>query len=149
MKKRFYFETTETKITQTKGHMEVETDYVQIYKNFVKISGKINSVTTFKLLHWLLAERLTDDNGLHSGSMFADFNKYLQEDCGSESSMVSKATFYRSLQELVETGAINKIDQGHYFANANLFWADDTQKRYDHLQLNAKDDNPKLKLINP
>ena len=147
--KRFYYQKKETKITEIKGYFDVETDYIQLYKNFIEVSHKISSVTSFKLLHWLLAERLSDENGLLVGKMFKDFNEYLRTRCG-EDCIIVESTFYRAITELVNVGAINKLGKSHYHANAALFWTSDTQQRIEHLKLNeAHDVNllPEAKII--
>lgn len=148
MSKKVWFETEEKTIKTTKGYIDVETDYIQLYKNFVKVSSKISSVTTFKLLHWLLAERLDESNGVNSGRMYRDFNEYLEFQCGPDCK-ISEATFYRCLDELVIVGAIKKVEKGHYLANINLFWGSDTNKRIESLKEFAKDNNPNIKLLNP
>lgn len=148
MIKKVYFQTEETTIKRTQGYVEVETDYIQLYRNFVKVSSKISSVTTFKLLHWLLAERLDESNGVNSGKMFTDFNAYLNDGCG-EDCKISETTFYRCLEELVHVGAITKVEKARYLANINLFWGSSTEERTKSLKLFAKDDNPKIKMLNP
>lgn len=147
MTKRIYYEKEETHTSKIKGYIDVETDYIQLYKNFVKVSGKITSITTFKLLHWLLAERMSDNNGLQSGRLLEDFNQYLVESCG-EDCAVHKATFHRCLEELIKIGAVNKIGRAHYFANPNLFWSDDVQARLDHLKDHGNSDGT-IQLLNP
>lgn len=148
MTKKLFFETEETTIRKVKGFVEVETDYIQLYKNFVKISHKITSVTTFKLLHWILAERLLDNNGINSGQIFKEFNQYLSDNCGQECT-ISEATFYRVMDELITVGAINRVDKGHYFANMHMFWGEKVDLRDQALRLFEKDENPKLRMLNP
>lgn len=144
--KRIFYEKHETKTTTIKGYIDVETEYIQIYKNFAKIVHKINSPTSFKLLHWLLAERLMDDNGLNATKIFADFNEFITSNCG-ETCRINESTFYRSMGELIDAGAISKIAKGHYLANPNLFWNDTTEQRFEHLKLADKD--PNSYLLNP
>jgi hypothetical protein len=146
MKKRFFYEKTETRVTNVKGYVDIETDYVQIYKNFATVSAKINSVTAFKLLHWLLAERLDEANGLNANRLVDEFNTHMY-DMGGTESVVSRSTFHRALSELVQVGALTRLNKASYHANPNLFWCADTQARLNLLK--ANEDEGTLTLLNP
>src|SRR5690606_13670320 len=98
--------------------------------------------------HWLLAERIGEENGIRSERMFDDFNKFLETRCG-EDAKIEKSTFYRCISELAEHNAITKVNRGHYFANPDLFWGDDIEKRINHLKLANLDKKGGLLRITP
>lgn len=134
MEKRVFFEKREFKATQIKGYVDIETDYIQLYKNFAKACKRINSPMTFKLLHWLLANRMGSENGLQMQSLLDAFNNHLNEDGDGEDFSIVKSTLYRCLEELVTVGAITKVDRGHYYANPDMFWGEEISKRLEHIK---------------
>ncbi len=108
--------------------IEYDLDYTQIYGCFNNIAHKIKSVTSFKLLFWLLSNRTNKTNGIECGKRsFVDFNKFLGDNCTDCS--ISEQTYYNCLSELVETGIINKHSRNNYMANIFVIWKDNTPKR--------------------
>lgn len=145
--KRYYFETEETHTTKKKGWIEIDMDYTQVYHCFNKIAPKINSATTFKLLHWLLANKMNDSNGIDaSTTSFNQFNNYLTAECGANCAITYR-TFSRGITELKDAGALTKVGKGHYYANPNMFWTLGKEERVELLKLESKD--PNLESINP
>lgn len=145
-RKRIYFNTTETVTTTKKGWIEIELDFTQIYDTFTMMSKNITSATTFKLLFWLLANKMNDENGVVCDSIsFEEFNNYLKHDC--KDCGINYRTYLRSIKELSDVGALTKVQKGHYYANPHLFWAGDKDDRLKFLELEAKD--PDLQSLNP
>lgn len=145
--KRKYYEKETVKVTKEKGWVEIPVDFTQIYDCFNAISPNIKSATTFKLLFWLLANKMNDENGINcSINSFNDFNKYLTKKCGEECS-ITYVTYLRCIRELKDSGALTQVGKGHYYANPNMFWRDDKEKRETFLELEAKD--PDLQSLNP
>jgi hypothetical protein len=146
-RKRIFFNTEETVTTTKKGWAEVELDFTQIYDTFTEIAVDIKSATTFKLLFWLLANKMSDENGIVCDSVsFNEFNKYLGEKCKEDCS-INYRTYLRAIKELSDVGALTKVQKGHYYANPHLFWGGDKQDRLDFLVLEAKDSE--LQSLNP
>jgi len=136
--KRIWFEKEETKIVKTKGYVDIDRDYTQVYNCFSNISMKIQSASTFKVLFWLLAHKTSDSNGIDTSiQSHREFIQHLQR-VNPELDMTYR-TFSRSIRELFEAGALTKVGRGHYFANPYLFWKDEVEKRDELIRLETKD----------
>lgn len=130
MSERLYFETTNT--TKTRGYLEIDTDFTQVYHCMTKIAPFINSATTWKLLFWALANESNKSNGLSaSKDVFERFNKYLYEACNKCS--VTYRTFQNCIDELVKAQAITKVGRGRYYFNPHVFWQDNKGNRKQFL----------------
>ena len=140
MVRRFYFESTETVTKQSKGWIEVDMDFVQVYDSFSQFGVKVKSLNTFKLLFWLLAHEVNRMNGISSGQLvFERFNKFLKdENAGS----ISMRSFQSSFEELVSVEALTRVGRGHYYFSPYLFWKDTKKERIQFLTDEAKDKKP-------
>jgi hypothetical protein len=137
MSKRIYFETTETTIQNKKGWIEIDTDFTQVYDCFSKLSVKLRSIVSVKLLFWLLSHEANKSNGISSGeAIYNKFVKYL-EDEGVEK--VAMRTFKSSFEELTNIGALTRVGRGHYYLNPYVFWRDDKKERMNFIMDEAKD----------
>lgn len=137
MPKRIYFETTETTVKNKKGWIEIDTDYTQVYDCFSKISVKLKSITSVKLLFWLLSHEANKSNGISSGKIVYDrFVKYLQEE-GAEP--VTNRTFVNCFEELTAIRALTRIGKGHYYLNPYMFWRDEIKERIGFITDEAKE----------
>ncbi len=137
MPKRIYFETTETTVKNKKGYIEIDTDFTQVYDCFGKIAANLKSITSIKLLFWLLAHEVNKSNGFASSKTVYDkFVKYL-ENVGAE--IVTERTFFRCFEELAEAKAITKVGRGHWYFNPYVFWRDEKNERIKFIQDEQKD----------
>lgn len=145
MPKRIYFETTETVTKNSKGWVEIDTDFTQVYDCFSKLSVKLRSIVSVKLLFWLLSHEANKSNGITSGQHVYDkFVKYLVDE-GGES--VALRTFKASIEELTTIGALTRVGRGHYYLNPYVFWKADKKERINFIM----DENKERKFmsINP
>lgn len=140
MVRRFYFETVETVTKQSKGWIEVDMDFVQVYDSFSKLGVKITSLVTFKLLFWLLAHEVNRMNGISSGQLVFDrFNAFLKEE-GIKP--ISMRTFQSGFEELVTIEALTRVGKGHYYFSPYLFWKDNKKERIQFITDEAKEKKP-------
>lgn len=140
MVKRFYFESVETVTKQSKGWIEVDMDFIQVYDSFSKLGVKLKSIVTFKLLFWLLAHEVNRLNGISSGQLVYDrFNAFLKEE-GVDT--VVMRTFQNSFQELVTIEALTRVGKGHYYFSPYLFWKDNKKERIQFITDEAKEKKP-------
>ena len=131
MAKRIYFEDETTTVRKRKGYVEVDTDFTQVYDCFSKLSAKIKSIVTVKLLFWLLSHEANKSNGISSGKhVYAKFIDYLRKEGGGE---VTERTFQSCFEELTSIGAITKVGRGQYYFNPYVFWRDDKKDRIDFI----------------
>jgi hypothetical protein len=132
--------TVKTETTDESLYFDMDLDYSQVYHCFNQIAPLIKSATSFQLMHWILASRINDQNGIEvSKHAFEEFNKHLQSVCSD--CVITYRTFLRCIKELKNVGAINRIGKGHYYANANMFWTDSTDNRQVFLDQEYRDKN--------
>lgn len=137
MAKRVYFERTEVTTKHQKGWIEIDTDFTQVYDCFSKISARLKSISSMKLLFWLLSHEANKSNGISSGKpVFERFNKYLVAE-GTEA--IAERTFQSCFEELTEVRALTRIGRGAYYLNPYVFWRDDKKARVDFLTDEAKE----------
>lgn len=142
---KIFFETTETKETKKKGYVIVDTDYTQVYDCFSDICVKLRSISSVKLLFWLLSNEVNKSNGISSGKhVFEKFNKHLEEN-GIEK--IGERTFQACFEELTSIGVFTKVGRGHYYINPYLFWRDSIKKRTDFIIDEGKE--KRYKSLNP
>ena len=128
--------TGETTTVSKFKEMEIDIDYTQIYSCFNELAPKIKSVTSFKLLFWLLANKTNKSNSIQCGkSSFLEFNQFLEEKDPTGS--VSEQTYYSCLSELVKTGIIKKHARNNYAANIFVIWKDKLKNRLNLIQHNS------------
>ena len=126
------------KRTTVEDYKEIEYDisFTQIYACFNDVAHKIKSVTSFKLLFWLLSNRTNKGNGMECGTRsFNDFNNFLMDKCPD--CTVSEQTYYSCLKELSEAGIIKKHSRNNYMANIFVIWKDDKEKRVAMIKHNS------------
>lgn len=141
MPKRIYFETTETVTKNSKGWVEIDTDFTQVYDCFSKLSVKLKSIVSVKLLFWLLSHEANKSNGISSGQHVYDkFIKYLTDE-GSEG--IAMRTFKSAFEELTSIGALTRVGRGHYYLNPYVFWRDDKKERINFIM----DENKEKKFL--
>jgi hypothetical protein len=127
MPKRIYFETTETTVKNKKGYIEVDTDFTQVYDCFSRISVKLRSITSVKLLFWLLSHEANKNNGISSGrQVYERFIKYLKS---QKAEIVAERTFKSAFEELTDIKALTRVGRGQYYLNPYVFWRDDKAER--------------------
>lgn len=131
MSKRIYFNTQKTITVTKKGYFEIDEDFTQVYKSFVKIALNIDGGTSWKLLFYLLAEASTLNGVIVSSKGHEKFVSYLKQN-GADS--ISIATYYRCIEELCSAGALTKYSKGHYYLNPYIFWQSDKKQRVEFLQ---------------
>lgn len=127
MPKRFYFERTETVTKNSKGWVEIDTDFTQVYDCFSKLSVKLKSIVSVKLLFWFLSHEANKSNGITSNQhVYEKFVKYLVDEGGEK---VVLRTFKAAIEELTTIGALTRVGRGHYYLNPYVFWRDDKNER--------------------
>ncbi len=131
MPKRIYFETTETVTKNSKGWVEIDTDFTQVYDCFSKLSVKLKSIVSVKLLFWLLSHEANKSNGISSGQHVYDkFVKYLIDEGSTD---IAMRTFKSSFEELTTIGVLTRVGRGHYYLNPYVFWRDDKKERINFI----------------
>jgi len=137
MPKRVYFETTETITKHSKGYIEIDTDFTQVYDCFSKVSLRFKSVTSMKLMFWLLSHEANQANGINSGAAVHErFCKFLKEEGYEE---VPMRTFKAAFEELYKTEVLTRVGRGQYYFNPHVFWRNDKNERINFIIDEAKE----------
>jgi hypothetical protein len=131
MSKRIYFNTQKTITVTKKGYFEIDEDFTQVYKSFTKIALKINNGSSWKLLFYLLSESNNMNGVVISSQGHKKFSSFLKS---GNSISISRATYYRCVEELCDAGALTKYSKGHYYLNPYIFWQSDKESRVEFLQ---------------
>lgn len=127
MPKRLYFDLTETTVKNKKGYVVVDTDFTQVYDCFCRVSVHLKSLTSVKLLFWLLSHEANKSNGISSGrKVYERFIKFLEKE---KAPTVTERTFQNAFEELTSIKAITRIGRGQYYLNPYVFWRDDKAER--------------------
>ena len=135
--KKIYYETTEEVRTRIqRSSIVIDTDYTQIYDEFNNLSRKISNGTSYKLLFWLLAKKISKDMSLIIDTIvYSDFARFLSEEC--DNCELSRRQFNNCVRELTEAGALIQAAKGHYYVNARCIWKGPVKERENFLQLEA------------
>jgi len=125
--KRIYFDKEETKITKTKGYIEIDDEYIQIYKSMFNLTSRLKSITDVQLMLYL-AQISSDYNYFTSNdNLFNNFNNSLVD------KKITKMTFQRCLLNLIEAKIAVKIGKGQYQLNPFVIWKDALNEREKHI----------------
>lgn len=131
-KKRYYFQTEETTVVTRKAFIEIEEDFMQVYHNFLSVSPFLKVGTSYQLLFWL-GVNMNDSNTIHIGeTTLNDFNKYLYSHC--EKCSISRATFFRAVDELNKANILTKVSRAFYYLNPHFFWKGTQKARIEFLR---------------
>lgn len=128
--KRIYFNKEETKVTKIKGYVEIDDEYIQIYKSMFSLTGKLKSITDFQLLLFL-AQQSNESNLFYSNDwLYNQFNKVIEKDFNTT---ITKMTFQRCLLNLVNAKIVIKLSRGQYQLNPFVIWKNTLAEREEHL----------------
>lgn len=137
--KRIYFQTEKTVVTKTKGWIDIETDYTQIYHNIFLHTKNLKSKYCLHYLLWIMT-RLGKENMI-------PHNEYvLQEFCNEFEDKPSIGTVRNAITELIKAKLILKFSNTSYAMNPVVFWGEDINKRIEHIKHleNTKDIDYKI-----
>lgn len=137
--KRVYFETEEQKITRTKGWIEYDTDFTQIYHSFQKLINKFKSVSEMAILFYYCTE--CNKNGMISTSE-DDYNKFIKRNTELGGESINRATFTKCIRNLTENKILIKSTRGVYQLNPLLIWNDSITSRKEYIDNIIESEEP-------
>ena len=118
-RQKIYVSQEERTIKRRVIAMEVDNDFVQVYKNLLDYMVTMKSPWSFKYTIYLIS-RMNGDNQVDVGvKSMRDFCSILQErgvDIPTERTMKS------TVQELVNLKLLIRLNKGQYKINPALFW---------------------------
>jgi hypothetical protein len=130
-KKRYYYSTEEKVTTTRKGYIEMEMDFTQVYDCFEEVADKIGSVTSMRLLLYLL-KNMGDSNDIRIDTPL--LRKYNDHRKSRNQEDIPLSTFHYCVKELTKAGALTRYAKGCYYLNPHFFWKDTPEKRREFLQ---------------
>ena len=142
---RIYFETEETVTKKSKGWIEVENDFTQVYNQFWRIAANLKSLTTIKLLFWLLSHEANKENGISSGKLV--FDKFNDDLAAEGIDTIGLRTFNSAFDELIRLDTLTRVGKGHYYFNPHVFWKSDKKDRIEFITDEKKDKNYQSKSL--
>lgn len=130
--KRIYFETEKTTVTKTKGWVEIDLDYTQVYKSLGdKCIASLDSILAVKLMFWAFTQINDENMFTFNDHKIEEFNQWLEENKGKR---YNKRSVYIALKELITKGIVIKWSNGSYQLNPVFIWTDAIEKRINHLK---------------
>jgi hypothetical protein len=139
MSKKIFFEEEKTVVKKQRGYIEVDTDFTQVYDCFDKLCIRLKSISSVKIMFWLLSHETNKNNTIGSNKfVYQRFNQHLIAE-GAET--ISDRTFQASIEELHKNNILTKVARGMYYFNPHVFWRDDKNKRVQFIIDEKKDGN--------
>jgi len=128
-KERLYFEKEETHTVKTKGYIEIDYDFFQVFKSILSCVADVKNGNSLKLLLYLMSEN-SDRTGKFQTSqdVYNSYNNWLKNK-GSEG--ISVVTFREYIKDLFLAGIILKVSKGSYRFNPLHIWGDSINSRKD------------------
>lgn len=129
--KRVYFDTEEIVLRKKKGWIEVDTDFIQVYKMASKATASFKLINSYRLLFYLI-QKYEGSGIFEVGVQFLDgFNEYLSSGC---SNAIKKSQLHNCMIELMEAKLAIKVRKGQYHLNPYLFWSESAADRIDMIK---------------
>lgn len=126
MGKRMYFETEQVITTRTKGYIEYETNFTQLYHSFQKVATKFKSVSEMCiLLHYC---REATNNGIITTNE-QDYNKFIDEHLRMGGASINRVNFSKAIKNMTDNKVLVKMSKGVYQLNPLLIWNDSIESR--------------------
>jgi hypothetical protein len=113
--------------------------FVKIYDCFSSIACKIKSVSSIRLLAFLLFEGPSKRGELLlDKALFLRFNAHLADIDPTQ--QITMRSFSRCVEELKTTTCLTRIRKGCYYLNPYFFWSDSEAERVELITEGAKED---------
>jgi hypothetical protein len=136
---RIYFETEQTTITRSKGYIEYDTNFTQLYHSFQKVAAKFKSVSEMCiLLHFC---RVASSHGVITTSN-RDYDIFIKEHLAMGGASVNRFTFSKAVKNMTDNKILVKVSKGIYQLNPLLIWNDSLQNRKEVITEIAQAEQP-------
>jgi hypothetical protein len=139
MAKRMYFETEQVITTRTKGYIEYETNFTQLYHSFQKVATKFRSVSEVCiLLHYC---RVASNKGIITTNE-QDYDKFIDEHRRMGGDSISRINFSKAIKNMTDNKVLIKLSRGVYQLNPLLIWNDSVESRKEIIEDISKTEEP-------
>lgn len=125
--KKLYFEQEEVVTKKTKGFVEVDLDFIQIFRDVLESTYKLNTLASAKILFFVMLQT-TERTGKFSTDKdsYEDYVRWCNKRNFKPFSLI---TYRDSIKEIFEAGIIIKISKGNYRLNPLYIWGDKLENR--------------------
>lgn len=98
----------------------MKTNQLKIYQKLSDTVSGIYSITTFKLLFFIIANKDEAKEYIDSSKIsYTAFNDYLLNNCGKKY-QITQRTYTNCIKDLVNIGVLHKVQRGFYNINNDL-----------------------------
>jgi hypothetical protein len=125
--KRLYYEKEETVVKKTTGYIEVDLDFIQVFRDILESVMHLNTLASTKILFYIMTQT-TERTGLFSTTQnsYDDYSKWCIKRKFTPFSII---TYRNSIKELFDCGIILKVSKGNYRMNPMYIWGDKIENR--------------------
>lgn len=129
---KIYVYDEEILIRRRKIAMEMDKEFVQMYKNLPRFLLRLRSAWSSKFVTWLISN-MADDNKVEvSSNSIREFQNWVQAEGGIE--VPAERTLRDVISELIEQRLLIHLSRGSYKINPAIFWQKTVQERADHVR---------------
>lgn len=131
---KVYVYDEEVTIRRRKIAMEMDKDFVQMYKNLPIFFLRLRSPWSPKFITWLISRMAADNIVDISSRAIREFQAWVREMGGGMESPAER-TIRDVIAELVEQNLLLHLNRGTYKVNPALFWQKSISERADQVRL--------------
>lgn len=124
--KRIYFETEQVTTVKSKGYIEYDTNFTQLYHSFQRVATKFKSVSEMCILLYFC--RTANSHGVVNTSE-SDYDKFIAEHTSLGGSSINRFSFSKSIKNMTDNKVLIKLSRGQYQLNPLLIWNDSINSR--------------------
>ncbi len=129
---KVYVYDEEITIRRRKIAMEMDKEFVQMYKNLPKFLLRLRSAWSSKFASWLISE-MGDDNKVDvSSRSIREFQAWVAGEGGIE--VPAERTIRDVISELIEQRILLHLNRGTYKINPSIFWQKSVEDRANHVR---------------
>jgi len=140
-----YFETKQVVTTRTKGYIEYETNFTQLYHSFQKVATKFKSVSEVCiLLHYC---REANNKGVITTNE-KDYDKFICEHIQMGGNPINRINFSKAIRNMSDNKVLIKLSRGVYQLNPLLIWNDSVESRKEIIEdISKTEDSIKVQYL--
>lgn len=132
-KQKIWIFDEEVTIRRRKIAMEMDRDFIQMYKNLPIFFLKLRSPWGPKFVTWLISRMASDNVVDVSSRSIREFQSWVREVGAMEAP--AERTLRDVIAELVEQNLLLHLNRGTYKINPTLFWQKTVAERADQVRL--------------
>lgn len=129
--KRFYFEREETVITKTKGYIDLEMDFTQLYHNVFNFLKDVDDKWSILYVMWVIPKANKYGYIRHSKEFMQEFIDSFNK---NNVTVPGIRTVQDSITKLVKHKVLIKHGYSDYQLNSEIFWNGTLKERKENIE---------------